>query len=245
MLPTITFMPKIYRSMSRLPLASIVIEREKYISVYDPRNKIPVYVYERLSRNSLKGKASRRGVSFSEDISLPFPMRAKPLDYKNSGFSRAHMCRAAHCKKSLKVMRESFLMTNVCPKIQALNQGHWLRLENWVLRELKSHDFIESFSGGAFLPEVCQDGKRRVSYEVIGESNVAVPTHFFKSLYFHKSGSITNRAFLFPNRRFLKDVSLQSFETTVDHIEKVTGLIFGAEALFYPINYEDREESEE
>ena len=215
-----------FRSRSYLPLTSVVLKREKYRVVYDSRNRIPFYVYERLTSESLKGSTTRKRHTFGEDTDIPLHIRSRPSDYKKSGYDKGHACAAAHCLGSTKAMSESFLLTNSRPQNPYLNCGHWLELEKEVRELVKTYDLVEVFSGGAFLPRRCRDGKRRVIYEVIGKGNVAVPTHFFKILYMHQEKSVEERAYLLPNRKISQTVDLESFRSTVKYIERISGILF-------------------
>lgn len=54
---------------------------------------------------------------------------ATPADYRRSGYDRGHMAPAGDMKWSRQSMRESFLMTNICPQAGELNRGAWQKLE--------------------------------------------------------------------------------------------------------------------
>ncbi len=70
------------------------------------------------------------------------------------------------------------------------------------------------------------DGKLYVKYEVIGRNNVAVPTHFFKVVICE-----TNRreyellSFVMPNQVLPENVDLKSYLTSVESIERASGLL--------------------
>ena len=225
---------------SHLPLTSVVLSREKYKVVCDLRNKIPFYVYERLTTESLKGRVKRKGHSFCEDIDIPRHVRARLSDYQKSGYDKGHACAAAHCCESTTSMSESFLLTNSIPQNSGLNVGHWLKLEKEIRKLVEVYDVVEVYSGGVFLPKKCRDGKRRVIYEVIGEGNVAVPTHFFKTLYMHQDKSVDERAYLLPNRLIPQTVDLESFRSTVKYVERISGILFSKRPEVrnrtYPVN---------
>ena len=48
---------------------------------------------------------------------------------KGSGYDRGHMCPAGDNKWGFKPMKESFLLTNICPQDHNLNCGDWNELE--------------------------------------------------------------------------------------------------------------------
>ena len=69
------------------------------------------------------------------------------------------------------------------------------------------------------------DGNR-VCYQVIGENHVAVPTHFYKIIVdANSSNNIESLAFMLPNEK-LSGHHYSNFLTTIDEIEKATGLDF-------------------
>jgi DNA/RNA endonuclease G (NUC1) len=66
----------------------------------------------------------------------------------------------------------------------------------------------------------------RVSYQVIGKGNVAVPTHLFKIVAdAQNAGKVETLAFLLPNTR-IGAGDLSDFLVSIDEIERLTGLDF-------------------
>jgi len=76
-----------------------------------------------------------------------------------------------------------------------------------------------------YLSKLEADGKRYVRYEVIGENEVAVPTHFFK-IVMGLDGAIME-AYILPNEPISSGVSFDSFKTTIEKVERAAGFIFG------------------
>lgn len=72
------------------------IHRSWYSVGYDPRNKNPSWVYERLSDSCLQGEAKRDNRRFKEDTDLPKQFRATLTDYKGSGYDRGHLAPAGN-----------------------------------------------------------------------------------------------------------------------------------------------------
>lgn len=70
-------------------------------------------------------------------------------------------------------------MSNVCPQFPRLNRGIWRSLEKRVRDIAKQSVLCHVFSGAFFLPQG-PINDRNVVYRCIGESDVAVPSHFFK-----------------------------------------------------------------
>jgi len=68
--------------------------------------------------------------------------------------------------------------------------------------------------------------ENQVRYSVKGDNNVAVPTHFYKIIVdANNMERIEALAFLLPNER-LSGRHYREFLTTIDEIEKATGLNF-------------------
>lgn len=209
-----------------LPKLCIELEGVGYCSVYDTRNKTPYYVYESLTPESVTGSFRRQGISFREDKRVPKCFRSTLRDYRGSGYDRGHMCPAGDCTGFSEAMESSFLLTNIGPQHPSLNRGLWSRLERRVRSLALECDIVEVFTGCLFLPTNCEDGKRRVIYEVIGEGNVAVPTHFFKVLLLHYGGAIKSLAYVLPNREIEKHTDLERFQSKIEKVQEAAGVIF-------------------
>ncbi len=209
-----------------LPSSIIHLDRDKYTSAYDQRLKIPAYVYEAIDLNSIKGSLKRKQNLFSEDPDIPSEFRSQLSDYKESGYDRGHVCPAAHCRATQHEFKESFYLSNIAPQNREMNSGQWNDLEQYLRFKTREYKMIEIFSGTAFIPKVCADGKKRVIYEVIGDNDVAVPTHFYKVCLFHRKEGVLQKGYLIPNKTLPPKKSFRHFEMAVDGIEKATGLLF-------------------
>jgi len=209
-----------------LPSSIVHLDRDKYTSAYDQRLKIPAYVYEAIDLNSIKGSLKRKQNLFSEDPDIPPEFRSQLSDYKESGYDRGHVCPAAHCRATHHEFKESFYLSNIAPQNREMNSGQWNDLEQYLRFKTREYKTIEIFSGTAFIPKVCADGKKRVIYEVIGDNDVAVPTHFYKVCLFHCRGSAVEKAYLIPNQSLPSKKSFHHYETALGKVEKATGLLF-------------------
>lgn len=70
------------------------------------------------------------------------------------------------------------------------------------------------------------DGKLYVKYEVIGDNNVAVPTHFFKVVVMEKdSGEKELLSFVMPNQVIPEGVDLKAYLVPTETIERASGLL--------------------
>jgi endonuclease G, mitochondrial len=211
---------------SILPEAIPPLHRSCYSIGYDTRNKNASWVYERLTADDLRGNVSRDHCQFKEDDRIPDIFRATLKDYKGSGFDRGHLAPAANHRNSLHEMEDTFFMSNMCPQHPKLNRGYWSKLEKHVRDLTKAYPVVHVFTGPLYLPKE-EDGKRWIKYQVIGENDVAVPTHFFKVLLLEKpSGAMVCQGYVLPNEPIDSQIKIESFQTTISKIEKASGIIF-------------------
>lgn len=104
---------------------------------------------------------------------------------------------------------------------------YWQKVERHVRDLTKSNKGIEVFTGPFFVLEVDEKGQKWVKYCVIGENNIAVPSHFFKIVIMEDhNGKKQEEAYVLPNKAIAKDTPLEKFKTTVERIEKLAGVKF-------------------
>ncbi len=195
--------------------------REGYALAEDGRLKIPLWVQYELRPEDLAVSLERKE-GFRADTSIPHGFRAELTDYAKSGFDRGHMAPAEDMSRSVQVMSESFLLSNMAPQIGGgFNQQIWAELEADIRGWVQQRGPLTVITGPVFARE--QD---RVSYQVIGDNSVAVPTHFYKIVVDARDlGNPEALAFLLPNRD-LSDRRLTEFLTPIREIEQATGLDF-------------------
>ncbi|UYV66437.1 hypothetical protein LAZ67_4001663 [Cordylochernes scorpioides] len=90
-----------------------------YIVAYDQRTRIPSWVFEHLTPESLRhgGEGIDRSKSeFHEDSHIHQFFRAVNADYKGSGYDRGHMAAAGNHRSSQQKLDETFLLTNMAPQ---------------------------------------------------------------------------------------------------------------------------------
>lgn len=199
-----------------------VRHREGYSVGVDSRLRIPVWVQYELNASELNGPGDRDDSSFKEDASIPPPARALLADYRGSGFDRGHMAPAGDMKRNQKVMDESFLLSNIGPQIGAgFNRDIWALLEGAIRDWTRERDTLTVITGPVFGSE-----GGTVRYRVVGESEVAVPTGFFKIVVdLERKQSL---AFEMPNERLFGH-EFHEFLVSIDDLEARTGLDFLAD----------------
>ena len=102
------------------------------------------------------------------DVSLP---RATNEDYHESGWTRGHMCTAADNKWDAEAMRESNLLTNICPQHASLNTELWNVIERDCRKWAKRYGEVYIVCGPVLLNR---------EHETIGDNKIVVPEAFFK-----------------------------------------------------------------
>lgn len=215
-----------------LPSKENLMEFKAYTSSLNFERKIPNWSLQILSKEDMKPKegddVDRKYSNFSNNIpNVPIQFRAKNEDYFHSGWSRGHMCPASDAKHlTQEAMNETFLLNaNIVPQNLNNNQDYWYRFETFVRRNVLNYfDKAIIVSGPIFLP-IEENNKKYIKYQVIGENEVAVPTHLFKVILGEKDGEKYLDAFVVPNAP-IKDKPILDFRKDVSFIEKHTGLIF-------------------
>ena len=208
-----------------LPQAHCLLHKEGYSILYDTQKKVAIFVYEYLSKNTFVKKATRKGIDFTQENKVPELNRATNQDYQATGYDRGHLRAAENATHAITAMKDTFTLANAIPQCPKLNRGKWKQLETKVRGLLTDCEGIHLFTGDLYLPINCQDGKKRVIYEVIG-NGVAVPTHCFKVLFIKYKHKLEPLAYIFPNAPIEKEKTIESFKTTVEKVQTLSGILF-------------------
>ncbi|CCG84858.1 protein of unknown function [Taphrina deformans PYCC 5710] len=211
------------------PIADVSI-KQGFVAGYERRMRNPAWVAEHLTSEKLAQKDGNRGKSvFFEEVSIPPKFRAKLADYARSGYDRGHQVPAADCKFSQQAMDETFSLMNICPQVgDGFNRDYWAHFEDFCRRLTRQYKSVRVITGPLYLPRQHEDGKWRVTYEVIGSpASVAVPTHFFKVIVADQGRPGETPAvggFVLPNAMIPNETKLTDFLVPVDAIERASGL---------------------
>lgn len=197
---------------------------------YDQARRTPRWVAEHISTEKLYGNADRKRCKFKPDPNIPVLFTARNEDYLGSGWSRGHMTPAGDNKYSEQAMAETFYLSNIVPQNFENNSGFWNRLEMYCRDLTKRFQDVWIISGPLVLPAVGADGKKTISYEVIGKDDVAVPTHLFKVVLAQRKGfpseTLALGAFVVPNRPIGFNHPLTEFQVSLTDLERMSGLTF-------------------
>ena len=192
------------------------LQRTGYSVSYNPTWRIPNWVAYELTAKEASARGKREG-GFESDPEAGRGM-ADNADYKHSGYTRGHMAPAGDMKWNRRAMRETFLLTNICPQHYDLNAGVWEDLESALRSRAKQWGSVYIVCG-----PVVGNG-----YRTIGRNRVCVPQRFFKAVCWRQGGQWHCKGFIFPNGK--AKGSFQDYSTTIDEIERVTG-----HDLFHPL----------
>jgi endonuclease G len=205
------------------PQSVFTLKRSGYTLSYDGRTKGAIWVYERLTPDQATTIiADRKGIDFCEDFDIPSVLRATKENFRGSGYDRGHLCPAIDVRYSNQAMRESFILSNISPQCPNLNRGLWGQLEQQINRSAASGKVMHIFTLPLYLPKEI-DGERCVHYRVIGESDVAVPTHFAKVSVAEGEEPL---AYIFPNEPLPNGSKIEQFKTTLEKVERAAGVVF-------------------
>ncbi|XP_057314706.1 nuclease EXOG, mitochondrial-like [Hydractinia symbiolongicarpus] len=207
-----------------LPKAIQNLHYSYYALGYDNAKKVPSWVAEYLTKAQLQGPAERYNCNFKHDLKIPAKFRSSNEDYLGSGFARGHMVPAGDIKSDQGGMSETFYLSNIVPQDYGNNGGFWYRMEVYCRTLAKRYDGVYVISGPLFKPEKDDSGKKFLKFQVIGENNVAVPTHLYKVILIeknHKPKAIGS--FIVPNATISDQKTLQDFQVSLEEIEKLTG----------------------
>ncbi|MFZ0564606.1 MAG: DNA/RNA non-specific endonuclease [Chlamydiales bacterium] len=210
----------------KYPKANPVLERKGYTLAHDGRTKTALWVYEELTKDSCSGNIDRSQFRFMQDPDIPKIIQSDLVDYLRSGFDRGHLAAAGN-HKSIKIsMKETFYLSNISAQVPRFNRGYWKKFENYIRSLTNEYDMIRVVTGPLYLSYEGPDGKRYVTYQVIGPNEVAVPPHFFKVITLEKGSFQEQRAYVIPNEKIDQEIPFSDFQTTVSKVEKISGIIF-------------------
>lgn len=190
-----------------------VVSHPGYTLLYDEEHEQPRWVAYHLSREELYGSHDR-GDDFRVDPSI-LTGSATLDDYRGSGYDRGHLIPAADLSWSEDAMSGSFYMSNMSPQVGDFNRGIWSKLEATVRNFADTEGAVYVVTG-----PVLTDGP----YKTIGKNKVSVPNAYYKVVLDYQEPEYKAIGFVLPNEGSKKD--LQTFTTSIDEVEELTGLDF-------------------
>ena len=197
---------------SPIDIQEQILVRKAYTVSYNKETKCPNWVAWELTSSHADGDLPRDS-KYYEDEDVPLP-RATNEDYRGSGWTRGHMCPAGDNKWDADAMRESNLLTNMCPQHASLNSGLWNVIERDCRKWAKAYGDLYIVCGPVLLNR---------EHETIGMNKVVVPEAFFK-VTLRLSPEPAAIGFVVRNNEGKK--KKDQFINTVDDVERITGMDF-------------------
>lgn len=204
-----------------------------YILSYDRRLRSPNWVMEHITPDKLEynEQISRNNSRFLEDPTIHEYFRAKHNDFTNTGFDRGHMAAAANHKANQEDLDQTFALSNISPQVPEFNRGGWEKLERYVRYLAKRSKNLYVVTGPLYVPMKARDGNLYVTYRVLGNNHISVPTHYYKVILYEIDGKrMAMEAFMMPNdQRSDERINLNDYRIPIDRldtIERAAGVIF-------------------
>lgn len=209
---------------------TFLIARDGYALEESEKDKIPIWVCERITRYQVTGSLTGGRIKFRPDSLLPPEARSVDGDYKGSEFDRGHQAPLADQTREQRLRNETFFLSNVVPQNRRLNQQAWAALEARVRGWAQARDTIFAITGPLFWDPREDDpstARGYVNYNWIG-NHVSVPTHLYKIVIARRANHSgwDAIAFVVPNEAYDKSTDMSAFIKPVSWIQKRAGITF-------------------
>ncbi len=194
-----------------------VLENTGYTVGYCEDSKLPLWAAYRVFRVENPQTHTRPSRFLVDERTTS---RVKHEDYTNSGYDRGHMAPnyAIDISCGQAAQRETFLMSNICPQLPALNRGLWAKLEM-----LAAKDYAQRFEEiWVICGPVFRGARKRLP------AGVVVPDAFFMVFLDEEADRPRMLAFLVAQNAKAGDEPAASM-VSVDDVERAAGLDFFAE----------------
>jgi DNA/RNA endonuclease G (NUC1) len=177
--------------------------------------------------------------TFRPDPQVPADWyRVQAFDFFTTGFDRGHMTPNADRdnENRIPVNQETYLMSNMVPQAPDNNQGPWANMENALRALTDAGNELYIVSGPAGVGGTGSNGGLTTT---LADGHVTVPAYTWKVVLVlpKESGDDVSRvtastrtiAVIMPNVQGIRNDDWQSYLTTVDKVEKLTGYDFFSE----------------
>lgn len=206
------------------PYPITVLENDGFVIGYCDHKKNPIWVSYRVFPVDVARGPPRPSRFSTDDRTFA---RVKHEDYTHSGYDRGHMAPnyAIATRYGAEAQRQSFSMSNVAPQLPRLNRGLWRQLEERIAKRWSNrYPSLWVFVGPIFTDPDNPD----LTFEQPPQhlsSRVAVPIAFYQIIVANNNGTLETMSFIIP-QEIDGSESLETFLTTIEAIEKCTGLNF-------------------
>lgn len=199
------------------PCQDRLLDKKYFVICYRDSWKTAAWVGYHLDKASLAGNTKRTD-DFRPDFDIPEEFRSDLDDYRNSGYDRGHMAPAGAFPASRESMSTTFLLSNMAPQTAHLNRNRWRILESEVRKVANNVGEVWVFTGNII---------EKASARTIGPEKVAVPDECFKVILLRGADNRLSM-YAFRMKNLTKGITgpTTKYQTTVDDIEKATGIDF-------------------
>ncbi len=238
----------------QLPKSQFSVQGYSGNYAFDGRTHQPSWLLETLSPDTLS-MVDRSQLKYVTDSEIPEIIQPQISDYQDSGFEIGQLL------SNPGLPNMSYSLSTASPQDPKFN-GYWLKMDDYLRNKvINLKDRVVTITGPMYLPEE-KDDKKYVSYQVIGQNNVAVPTHFFKAVFYvfrnksklepqekaskkepdsqsdyystiNDNMKIMVEAYIVPNKGIQENTSIQTFRTTIPDLEKKSGIVFPKDLSSY------------
>jgi DNA/RNA endonuclease G (NUC1) len=210
---------------------TFLVARDGYALEESEKDKIPIWVCERITRYQVTGGLTGGRITFKADPLLPPDARSVDGDYKGSAYDRGHQAPLADQTREQRLRNETFFLSNVVPQDRRLNQQAWAALEARVRGWAQARDTVYAITGPLFWDPREDDpstARGYVTYKHIGKNHVSVPTHLYKIVIARRANHSgwDAIAFVVDNKAYDKSTDWSTFIKPVSWIQKRAGITF-------------------
>jgi endonuclease G len=229
-----------------LPVISGVADEFRYLHfsvVMNPARRLAWFVAYNMAPRS---DDVRRGDRWQPDPALPLAFQPQNEHFRGTGFDRGHLVAPTAVswggeRPAQLANRQSFFWTNTVPQHPKMNQQWWLAVELWERRLVAARGRLSALAGPVLRDD---DPPHGGAEQTIGRlrlrQNFRLPRGFWKVVVAEGSarrtgqgGRLEAAAFVWDQETLLAaPVTLPAeparFETTLEEIERRTGLAFDA-----------------
>ena len=166
-------------------------------------------------------------------------------DYKNSGFSRGHLCPSADRLCSVEQNKQTFYLTNMHPQYQSHNGGLWSRLETLVRDYATNDEYTALHCDTLYVVKAAtitnkvrigddeEDGIYRdpdnSGDPLLCNKRLLVPRYFYMALLHYNKETDSYHAIAFWTEHIDGNQSVQNladYAISINELEKRTGIDF-------------------
>lgn len=204
-----------------LPSPSVTLINDGYAVEYDLRLRLPVCVRKDHYPHRYQAERTTDSRTFTEDKRIPRIFQGNNPAYTHSGYERGHNAAAADAMTQ-REWDATFLFTNCMPQTKALNNGPWKSLEARVRRWVEEGNFARVFSGPILKGE-----REKITYSLLGDREVAVPSHYFKIVLYYTKRRWRRACYIFPNSKEKMTYNHEDpkYKSSLEEIQKCASLL--------------------